>query len=137
MEENDIKKYYENTENAIPHPIVKQFIEMKTPPKSAIDLGCGAGRDTLYLIKNGWNVLAIDRENTQKIISNKLDDEELKKFRFVSQNFENIKLEKNDLIVSNFSIPFCNKNNFNEFWNKIVESISEGRTFCRKFLWFK
>ena len=43
----DIQKYYENTENALPHPMVKKFIDMNNNPKYAIDLGCGAGRDTI------------------------------------------------------------------------------------------
>ena len=47
----DIQKYYENTENALPHPMVKKFIDMNNNPKYAIDLGCGAGGDTIYLIK--------------------------------------------------------------------------------------
>ena len=51
----NIQKYYENTENALPHPMVKKFIHMNSNPKYAIDLGCGAGRDTIYLIKNGSN----------------------------------------------------------------------------------
>ena len=42
---------YENTENALPHPMVKKFMDMNNNPKYAIDLGCGAGRDTIYLIK--------------------------------------------------------------------------------------
>ena len=49
----NIKKYYENTENALPNPTVRAIIEMNIKPENAIDLGCGAGRDTLYLIKNG------------------------------------------------------------------------------------
>ena len=47
----DIQKYYENTENALPHPMVKKFMDMNNNPNYAIDLGCGAGRDTIYLIK--------------------------------------------------------------------------------------
>lgn len=90
----------------------------------------GAGRDTIYLIKNGWNVLAIDKEDTKQIISSKLDNEEIKKFRFTRQNFENIKLEKTKLLVANFSIPFCKKDCFNQFWNKIVDSILKERLFC-------
>lgn len=126
----NIQKYYENTENALPHPLVKKFINMNNNPKYAIDLGCGAGRDTIYLIKNGWKVLSIDKENTREIISGKLDNEELKKFNFECQDFENIKLEKNNLLVANFSIPFCNKDYFNEFWNKISNSILKERILC-------
>lgn len=91
---NNMKKYYKNTENALPNIIIRKFIEMKIKPSNAIDLGCGAGRDTIYLIKNGWNVLSIDKEDTGKFISSKLNEEEIKRFRFVRQDFENIELEK-------------------------------------------
>ena len=133
----DIEKYYKNTENALPHPIVKKIIDLNIKPENAIDLGCGAGRDTIFLIKNGWNVLAIDKEDTEEIISSKLDNEEMKKFRFTSQDFECIKLEKTKLLVANFSIPFCKKHYFNQFWNKIVDSILKERLFCWKFFWIK
>lgn len=133
----NIQKYYENTENALPHPMVKKIIQMNIIPQKAIDLGCGAGRDTIYLIKNGWSVLAIDEENTREIISSKLNNNELKKFNFKCQNFESIELEKNNLLVANFSIPFCNKYCFEEFWNKIISSILEGRVFCWKLFWIK
>lgn len=134
---NDIKEYYKNTENALPHPSVEKIVDMGIEPKTAIDLGCGAGRDTLFLIKNGWKVLAIDKENTKDIILNKLSIEEMNRFNFERQDFEKIKLENTNLLVANFSIPFCSKNYFTEFWNKIVSSIKENRLFCWQFFWIK
>lgn len=133
----NIEKFYENTKDAMPHDNIKKFVEMNTKSGNAIDLGCGAGRDTIFLIKNNWNVTAIDREDTQNIIEANLKEEELKKLKFICQNFENIQLEKNDLIVSNFSISFCSKNYFYDFWNKIVNSINNGRILCWKFFWNK
>ena len=126
----NIEKYYENTKNALPHKNICDFIKIKNESGNAIDIGCGTGRDTVFLIKNGWNVTAIDREDTEELIRSKLNNEELKRFKFECQNFENISLEENDLVVSNFSIPFCSKNYFNEFWNKIVDSITSGRILC-------
>lgn len=133
----DIQKYYKNTVNALPHPLVRKFINMNIKPGKAIDLGCGAGRDTIFLIRNGWNVLSIDKEDTQEIISSQLNNEEIRKLDFKCQDFESIELKNINLLVASFSIPFCNKNNFNEFWKKISESILSGRIFCRKFLWLK
>lgn len=133
----NIKRYYENTENAMPHPMLKRFIDMDIKPENAIDLGCGPGRDTVYLLKNGWRVLSIDREDTEEIISSKLNAEEIKNFRFNCQNFENIELERNKLLVANFSIPFCKKDCFNEFWNKITNSILKERILCGKFFRIK
>ena len=133
----DIQKYYENTENALPHPMVKKFINMNVKPKNAVDLGCGAGRDTIYLIKNGWKVLSIDKEDTREFISSKLDNEEIERFNFKCQNFESIELDNNNLLVANFSIPFCNKNYFNDFWNKISNSILEERILRWELFWIK
>ncbi len=133
----NIKKYYENTANALPNLMVKKFIDMNINPTNAIDLGCGAGRDTIFLIKNGWKVLSIDRENTREFIEKKLNNEEIKKFRFMSQNFENIELEKTNLLAANFSIPFCDKEHFSNFWSKITDSILKDRIFCWKFFWIK
>lgn len=127
---DNIKEYYENTKNSLPNQMVRTFIKMNIKPKKAIDLGCGAGRDTIYLIKNGWNVLAIDRENTKELISSKLDSKELQRFKFQCQDFESIKLDKNSLLVANFSIPFCNKNYFEELWNEISNSILKERLLC-------
>ena len=102
-------------------------------PGNAVELGCGAGRDTVYLIKNGWNVLAIDKENVKSRIVEKLSKDELKKFKFSKQKFECIELEKNDLIVSNFSLSFCNKNDFEKLWNKIRNSILNDGYFVGNF----
>lgn len=132
---NDMKKYYENTQSILPHSNVEEFINLKTKQGKAIDIGCGAGRDTIFLIKNGWEVISIDREDTSEMIFDKLNDEESKKLQFIQQNFENIKLEKSDLLVANFSIPFCNKKLFKHFWQELTNSISKGRIFCRKFFW--
>lgn len=133
----NIEKYYDTTEDAMPNYLVRKFVELNTNPGNAVELGCGAGRDTMYLIKNGWNVLAIDREDVGERISKKLNEKELNKFRFSKQRFENLNLERNNLIVANFSLPFCNKNSFGELWNKINESILEDGYFVGNFFGIK
>ena len=130
---NNIEKYYNNTENAIPNYTVKRFIELNIKAKNAIELGCGAGRDTMYLIKNGWNVLAIDKEDVKSRITEKLNNNELDKFRFSKQKFEDLKLENNHLLVANFSLPFCDKDEFRKLWKKIDESICEEGYFVGNF----
>ena len=131
------EKFYKNTKYAPQNKMVTRFIKMNVTTGKAIDLGCGAGRDTVYLIKHGWDVLAIDRVDTEKIIVNQLNQEEQKRFRFEKQNFKDIKLETTNLVVANFSIPFCPKDCFQEFWNRITNSILKERIFCWKFLWTK
>lgn len=130
----EIEKYYNNIQSENPRKNVKYFIEeIKCNPGNAIELGCGVGNDTVYLIKNNWSVLAIDREDVKEKISKKLNEEELKKFRFQNQDFENIKLEKSNLIIANYCLPFCRKEKFEELWNKIKTSILEEGYFVGNF----
>ena len=128
-----IEKYYDNTTDAMPNYTVKKFIKLNVEPGNAVELGCGAGRDTVCLIKNNWNVLAIDRESVEERIAKRLNNEELEKFRFQKQNFESLELEKSNLIVANYCLPFCNKNNFKELWNKINDSILKDGYFVGNF----
>ena len=132
-----IEKYYDNTQTNLPHKNVKKFIEIEPKVGKAIDLGCGAGRDTVYLIQNKWNVIAIDKEDVEDRIRKRLNLEELNQFKFQRQNFENIVLPKNNLVSANFSLSFCEKDKFQKLWDKIEKSISTNRIFYRKFFWNK
>ena len=129
----NIERYYKNTIDAKPNYTIKKFIELKIKPGNAIELGCGAGRDTVGLIKNGWNVTAIDKENIESRIAAKLEAEELKQFKFLKRKFEEIELENNNLVVANFSLQFCNKNDFKKLWNKIDDSILKDGYFVGNF----
>lgn len=96
---------------------------------NAIDLGCGSGNETVYIIKNGIKVLAIDRQLNQDFILNRLSDNEKKMISFKESSFEDVELPKTKLITAFFSIPFCNPNNFDELWTKIYNSIEDNGYF--------
>lgn len=133
----NIDKFYIATENSLANDNVKRFISLGVKPQIAIDLGCGAGRDSIFLIKNGWEVISIDNENIEHFITPKLSQQEKIKFKFIQGRFEELEIEKNSLIVANNSLPFCPKLKFNELWTKIVNSINDGRILCWNFLWRK
>lgn len=91
----NIEEYYDNTESEKPRNNVQYSVDkIKCHLGKAIELGCGAGNDTVYLIKNNGNVLAIDREDVKERIAKRLNDEEREKFRFQKRNFESFELEK-------------------------------------------
>lgn len=130
----NIEKYYKNTESKKTRNNVEYFVNnIKCRSGKAIELGCGAGNDTVFLIKNNWIVLAIDKEDVKERIAKRLNNEEREKFRFQKQNFESLKLEKNNLILANYSLSFCNKNNFKELWNKINDSLLKDGYFVGNF----
>ncbi len=130
-----IEKYYDNTESEKLRKNVEYFIDkQKCNPGKAIELGCGAGNDTVYLIKNNWNVLAIDREDVKERITKRLNNEELERFRFQRQDFESLELERSNLIIANYCLPFCNKDKFKVLWYKIKMSILDKGYFVGNFL---
>ena len=96
---------------------------------SAIDLGCGSGNETVYMVKNSIKVLAIDRQLNQDFILNRLSDSEKQLISFKESSFEDVELPKTKLLTAFFSIPFCNPNNFDELWTKIYNSIEDNGYF--------
>lgn len=132
-------EYYRKSALERPSLIVKKFFEMgldnECIMKKAIDLGCGSGNDTIYLLKKNYSVIAIDKEKTViDIIKNRIED--TSNLEFMIGKFEEIELDRNmvDLIVSNFSISFCNPQYFKRFCNEFTKSIVQNGYFVGNFL---
>ena len=123
-------EYHKVTNNIPPRRNIVEFIKQhKEIIGNAIDLGCGTGNDTIYLIQNNWNVLAIDSTDVENSIKERLNDEEKTKFSFQVQKFEELNLPKCDLIISNNVLPFCNKEYFYKMWQEICNSINSNGFF--------
>ncbi|MBV6479944.1 MAG: hypothetical protein HGGPFJEG_02750 [Ignavibacteria bacterium] len=100
----------------------------------AIDLGCGSGRDTFELLKRGWNVFAIDKEQSGiDIIIGALPPEFRNKLTLVVSSFEKINLPPADLVNASYSLPFCLPEHFDELWMKIENSVLSGGRFSGVF----
>lgn len=128
-------QYYKNVKIKNPNSNVRELIEnIKIKPGKAIDLGCGRGRDSIYLLKHNWEVISIDKNDTSEIILEQLTKTQKEKFTFITQNFENFKSQKCDIIVTNFAIHFSNKQEFDNLWKKIYNSINSGGYFVGTFL---
>ncbi len=143
IEENESsgwKNYYQNTLDITdPHRTLllahKYFkIENVTMGKAA-DLGAGTGRDTLFLLKSGWQVLSLDAEQLSiDIILNRVDANQLPNLEVQVTSFSKMTLPPElDLVNASFSLPFCNPNDFNQCWETIVDSIADGGRFCGQF----
>lgn len=126
--------YYNKTKNKDAHKNLKRLLLKEKPlPGKAIDIGCGTGADTIFLLENNWKVISIDSNDVEQRILHKLKDEQRKNFKFEQQKFEKIKLEKNNLVVANNSLSFCKREKFKELWDKIKESILPGGYFVGNF----
>jgi SAM-dependent methyltransferase len=96
----------------------------------AIDLGCGEGRDTVELLRRGYNVLAVDAE--PKAIERLLNRSDIDKTSLQTQviQFERLQFPAEiDLINASFSLPFCQASDFPNLWQKIIAALRSGGLF--------
>jgi SAM-dependent methyltransferase len=103
--------------------------------RSAIDLGCGDGRDSLELIARGWHVLAID-SSAEGVARLTARARELGLPGYLTTRhaaFEGLTLGATDLVNASFALPFCAPSAFPALWAQIEGSIRVGGRFAGQF----
>jgi tellurite methyltransferase len=95
--------------------------------RTAIDLGCGDGAETLALLQHGWRVLAIDQEaEAINQVEAKVPIEYRARLETRVAAFENLILPAADFVYAGYSLPFCAPDYFDALWTQIVTSIRVG-----------
>ncbi len=99
--------------------------------RTAIDLGCGAGNDTLELLRRGWRVLAIDQQAVAlKILARRVPSRQRRLLTLQASSMENLALPPADLVYASFSIPFCAPEKFGALWAEIHRALVPGGHFA-------
>ena len=81
------REYFRNSKDREVSKLLIKFLEIeKIKPGKAIDLGCGICPDTEELLKNGWEVIGIDKQDVGEEIFYSLKQDERKNFRFQKQS---------------------------------------------------
>jgi hypothetical protein len=96
--------------------------------RQAIDLGAGDGTDTEALLRAGWKVLAIDREEESgRRLVGRLPPDLKRNLTIETISFEDIELlPRADFIYSSMSLPFCKPEAFPRLWGIITSSLKRG-----------
>jgi len=130
-EDADWLQYNEQTKDNPPRPLLLKSLELfKRYKGNAIDIGCGAGNDVIFLQDNGWNVLAVDKNATGL---NNLQ-EKYPQIQTLNISFENLdKLPKADLVIAFFSVPFCAPQYFNKFIDVLLSAVNINGRFAGNF----
>jgi SAM-dependent methyltransferase len=128
------EEYYETTQDAEPHQNVVMFLRKNRKPGIAVDLGCGAGRDTVLLLKHGWTVVSYDINNNAQYILERITPEERSRFTFVKSRHQDAEIPKCDLVVANDSMHYLSKEEFKTIIDKIYDSLNPNGDFIAEFL---
>jgi len=116
-----------------PHwPLVEKAVRLLGRTGQALDLGCGAGRDTRYLLAQGWSVTAVDRESAAIALLAELPQTHL---RVVRSSFEDFAYghETYHLVSAQFALPFTPKTHFTAVFTRIKQAIKPGGMFTGQF----
>lgn len=136
---NDWNDYKKNTENLPPNQMVLEGISYAHTHERALDIGCGAMRDTKALIEAGFkHVDAVDSNDVTEIAKN------IPGVTFYPVLFHEFYFSKNvyDFVNAQNSIPFAGPMHFDETWTKIENSIASKGVFTGTFFgvedgWFE
>ena len=129
------RRFYENTKGAPAMPSLLLALDhWMAAPAHAIDLGCGAGRDTLELLRRGWRVTAIDAESLAFEYLNVLvPTDHQARLQTQCTSFQDAELAPAELINASFSLPFCPPGEFAALWQLIEHALKPGGLFAGHF----
>jgi tellurite methyltransferase len=98
-------------------------------PGLAVDLGSGAGRDTLELLRRGWHVVAVDAEPAAvELLRERAPAGAALEIRL--GRFDEVEWGAADLVTSSFSLPFAAPPAFARAWARIRATLLPGGRFC-------
>ena len=118
------------TKNNPPWPRLVRAVSLLGHTGEALDLGSGGGRDTRYLLAQGFQVTAVDNEAASLAALADLPRERL---RLVQSTFEDFSFTSYDLINAHFALPFTKKEQFSAVFARLKAALKPGGVFVGQF----
>jgi|GEM_PF-296192 len=101
---------------------------------TAVDLGCGAGNDSIYLARAGWDVAAMDSEaKAIEVLTSRIGAEGISRVQPVLAEFSTFKIPPVQFINASYSLPFAGVTQLDAIWDSIRKAIIPGGRFAGHF----
>jgi len=117
--------YYSATQGKPPREPLVRAVALLGRPGDALDLGCGAGNDTRYLLEQGFRVTAVDADPDSLAArppSNR------KYLRAIQSRFGDFSFDPSgyDLISAQFALPFSTPEEFPVIFTRLMNALRPG-----------
>ncbi len=126
----DWETFYTLTKDSPAWPLLVRAVSLLPQKGRALDLGAGAGRDTRYLLEQGFQVTAVDGDPHAVAMLRSLQEQNL---RVTQASFEEFVFETYDLINAQFALPFVSPRLFNEVFARVERALKPGGVFVGQF----
>jgi tellurite methyltransferase len=95
--------------------------------RSAVDLGCGAGRDAREILRRGWRVLAIDREASAiETLRAATPEADLPRLETIVGDLDGVDVPVCDLVNASISLPFLTSDAYWRTWAGALAAVASG-----------
>lgn len=96
-------------------------------PGTALDLGCGSGRDTRELLARGWTVVAVDSSQSEVSLTRDLSTSP-GRLTVTCGSFPGVDFgaDRFDLVNASYSLPFCEPAQFQNLWQELLRALKPG-----------
>ncbi len=102
--------------------------------RTAVELGFGAGTDTLELLRRGWHVTAMDgQESAVRFLTQRVPPAHRSRLTTRVALLENLDVPPADLVYASFCLPFCAPPEFPALWRRIRRAVRPGGHFAGQF----
>lgn len=129
--------YYRWTASRPPRELLERtldHIDWEGRPRrrrTAIELGFGAGTDTLELLRRGWVVLAVDgQQEAASFLERRVPARFRGSLTILVAPMEGLELPATDLVYASFSLPFCAPREFPGLWEGVRRALRPGGHFA-------
>ncbi|MHB8958087.1 MAG: class I SAM-dependent methyltransferase, partial [Candidatus Limnocylindrales bacterium] len=97
----------------------------------AVDLGCGAGRDTRELLRRGWRVLAVDREAAAiEAVTTATPEADRGRLEGVVAELATFELPPCDLVVASVSLQLLSATDYSAVFERTTAALRPGGRFA-------
>ena len=130
VDEERWRRFIAATTGQPPWPELVRAASMFETPGDALDVGAGAGRDTIHLLSRGWRVTAVDSspsalEALRRIRSDRLT--------VVASTVEDFVPSTYDLVNAQYSLPFIGPAHLHATAGRLRDAIRPGGIMCAIF----